>query len=532
MLSTAILGLNPLPSVAATGPAVALYGQSGTFGGLTNKSSLSSGHSFGAKAVPGWGPTAGHSFFYGTAQGGEIILGGFPQTSNALNPTADHMLLSTFKPSGNRYRNLVVPTSNGSPSAVNPYNGLVGGADVSDLQMVTIRGVRKLAFTATTPYHRWAVPEKGIYPSLGFLKQDGKGNWIYDAASSKTAYQLQKINGEAGKEVFPTGQNADPSAPHYDTYSFSMVPYAELGEMALAPRSKYLVINRYLAGDFVVLDAGGRLKGYYKLPEILDLNGGKWAVAPKSIEADPSSNFGDERLLVSYDAYYTAADGTQSWHYPVQEFRFNANEADYTKAMRPVSAAFYDDKGQPHAGLTYDANGNLWIGSTGRGGYGFSGGDVVIYRKDPRSGRRPWDAGVCALPADWPARGWGINCTADVARITGSTSDGWATNIAEDTKTSMIYVTTVLGRVLPIVPTYRAGYVVGGTRKTTIELDAGALRATQQPSGLVWTGKGHIDVARRALWVPARTDWANYPSAKSPEKLSQWAYRINLELIK
>lgn len=511
---------------AAPPPTVMLYGKGGTFGTLESARHVSTGQSIRTQAVTGWEMTPGQSVFYGVAAGGELFFGGFTQNGNALNPSANHMALSVFKPHASSFRNLVIPTSNGSISAVNPYFPDVGGADVADTQAVTVNGLRKLAFISTAPYHRWDEQKYGLYPSLGFLQRDGSGNWSYDAASSKTAQQLQDLNGAAGRDAFPTED--DPYALTQTATNKGMV------ELALLPKSGNLVINRYFGesnGGFVVLDAGGHLKAKYELPDIPDSAGGSWYASPKFVETDPTSALGDERFFIQYDAYYTGPDGTKTAHHPVQEFSFNANEPDYTRAIRPVSAALAtDNEGNNFGYANYDSKGNLWIGSNVPGN-AWNGGDMTVFRRDPETGKRSYETGRCAAPADFPASGWRISCPPEI-RVAGRASDGWLQAIMEDTKpgtakTGTIYGVTVKGRVIPVRPAYRSGLLTGGNPQKIIDLDVYALRDTQ-PGYTVNARKAYIDPASRWLWMPVSTDNATTNQVLNKVQ-PQWAYRVDLD---
>ena len=525
----------PASAGHSTGPAVVLFGRAGTFGTLATATRLGSGHSFGARPVAGWGLTPGQSFFYADAGKGEVLFATYPQSGNAIYPTADHMALSVFRRDSDTFRNITVPTSNGSLSATNPWTnppGVVGGADVSDVQLVrTPDGTEKLAFLSAFPYHLWSIAEKGLYPALGFLRRVN-GQWVYDAAASRSAQQLQDQNGAAGRDAFPTREGpyglGEPTA---STRGFS--------EMAFTPRSGHLVVTQYLGdsslgqrnGRIVVLGLDGSLKASYLLPNVPDPAGGTWHVSPKFVEADPSARLGDERFVVQYDAYYTNAAGVTTWHYPIQEFAYNAA----TRAIRPVTAALegtgYAD-GSELGYANYDRRGNLWVGTKVPGGYGISAGPVVAYTKV--AGRRSYETGPCAVPADFPRRGWQVSCTPDV-KVGGGGHEGYPQAIVEDSvggpggaRKGTIYAVTVTGSVVPIVPTYSGdGRLIGGVRKPVLALDLEPLRAAQ-PGRSVNARKGYIDGAGRSLWIPVATT-SDDPQARVPSTLPQWAYRVDLD---
>lgn len=391
------------------------------------------------------------------------------------------------------------------------------------MAVVTVAGRTKVAFSSYWPYHRWDVAVHGLYPSLGYLGQEAAGSWAYDPAASRTALQLQELNGGLGG-VF---------AGDEDPWARSRVPQLHLGEIAVLPRSGFIVVARYLLQDLVVLTPEGELKGHHAV-RIPAPTGCRWEADPKWVESDPSSAPGDERFFVQYDAYFWDSSGaTPSWHHPVQEFSFAADQPDPARSIRSTTAAFYDERGRPFAGFGYDAAGTLWMGRGNPGGWGFHGGDVVAFAKDPATGTRvTLGHGSTALPAAWPRRGWGVACDASDFSVVvpGADSDGWVTGVLEDTRAGVVWLTTVFGYAIPITPVYRAGRLTAARRGSLIDPQVTALAAAQAPGRQVAPCKGCIDVDHRALWLPIRTQQQDPPDP-APVALPQWAYRIDLDSV-
>lgn len=183
----------PLPTATPTPtpstPNAILYGAAGTFGQLASSSSLPTGQTLKTVAVTNWGFNPGESeFFSALAPDGEIVLGTNPQTDNELYPTADQMNLAVFDPVANTFRNIIIPTSNGTLHATNPFQ-VVGGGSVDGLITATVNGQPKIVFTSAVPYDGWDINQNGEYPTLGYLDVP-TGAVQYDQAVSLTADQI------------------------------------------------------------------------------------------------------------------------------------------------------------------------------------------------------------------------------------------------------------------------------------------------------------------------------------------------------
>lgn len=165
-------------------PVVTLYG-TGFAPAVAAAVVTSTGHTFAAVTVPGWGFGPGVAVFYtAPLPGGAIAITTVPLTLNELQPTADHAELGIFYPAplnpsaaGPRpgFTRIVIPTTTGSLTAVTPGEA-IGGTDAGggDMQVVAGRPV----FTCEGYYFSWNIPTFGLYPALGFL-QNLAGQWAF-----------------------------------------------------------------------------------------------------------------------------------------------------------------------------------------------------------------------------------------------------------------------------------------------------------------------------------------------------------------
>lgn len=318
-------------------PVVTLYGAPGTLPvhgpGTAAMPVTATGHTFAAVPVPGWGFGAGAAVFYAAAlPGGQVALTTVPLTENELQPTADHAELAVFTPPALNpsaagpqpaFQRLVIPTSGGSLTAVEPGHA-IGGTDAGggDMQIIAGRPV----FTCEGYYFGWSIPSTGLYPALGFLR-NLSGTWAYDQASSLTGDQWEATNPTAFATLQPGGITAGNGASYWSPRS--------PGQMAVLPNSGRLVVGHYFgtgsftSGAISVSDASGNLLAAYQIPNIVPTDGTTLTTcAVRDVEADPSSAVNDERFVVIYDAF-----GTGSIQGCFQEFSYNES----TRVIAPVS---------------------------------------------------------------------------------------------------------------------------------------------------------------------------------------------------
>lgn len=478
---------------------------------------LSSGQTYAKSPVRPFQMPPGHTILYCQAGGGQVLCGGFPPTGNSLSSKARTMAIGHFRRSNSAWKNILIPTSTGYTDVPDPYDTLIGGADVADMQLFTVAGERRLAFISGRPFARWDVDLYGLFPSLGFLREITPGVWTYDSAGSFSAQQLQNLNGALGATHFPTVQDV-----------FSGDQTAQNGgfaEIAILPQSQHFVITRYFNtpgiaspnGGFVVISRQGELKGVYNVPTIPPLSaGGSWFAAPKFVEADPTGTVGNERFFVQYDAYHTDSAGVETWHYPDQEFRFDSSVTNPEAAITPVSSSFVSmgTTGQTAGYGDYDASGNLWIGSASSGAFGFNGGNLGKFTTRTSNVLN----GMNAVPANWPTSGWMDTVTPPSSTAIAETY-GYPQSITHDPTKNRIWMATVHGWLL--------GFSMAGVLTHTINLDVGTLQS-QVPNYTVLPSKGAIDLGDRSLWV-AIVPFDVAQALPAGQLVPHWLYRFDLD---
>jgi hypothetical protein len=288
------------------------------------------GHTFNAVPVPGWGFGAGVAVFYtAPLPGGQIAITTVPLTENELQPTADHAEIGIFRPKGpgpgsqNAFARLVIPTSNGSLTAVEPGHA-IGGTDAGGGDMAIVGG--RPVFTCQGYYFNWSIPGTGLYPALGFL-QNLAFQWAYDPVSSLTGDAWEATNPTAFATLQPGGISTGVGANYWSPRS--------PGQMAVLPNSGRLVTGHYFGtgsftgGAISVSDANGNLLAAYQLPNIVPTDGTTLTTcAVRDVQADPSSAVNDERIVVIYDFF-----GTGNIQGCFQEFSYNES----TKVIAPVT---------------------------------------------------------------------------------------------------------------------------------------------------------------------------------------------------
>ena len=504
--------------VDASRTVVTLYGQEGTFGQLAGATATPSGHSFRAVAVPGWGPRPGQApYFTAVASDGTVVIANSTQTDNQVEPTAPDMVLSLFHPDVPSFENLVVPTSRGGTTAVSPASGsaMVGGADIADLELLSVAGEERVAFISASPYDFWSIRDTGLYPTLGFLSRATSGAWTYDAARSLTADDV------AARST--NGARACPASMNLMGESFHDCKLP--AEMALLPASGAFAVTLYASPDdrhsgrLMVVRPDGVVLALLQYPEIRDADGTVLDVLPREVDADPTSTLGDERFAVVFDVL---EGGVQS-AFPLQEFRFDGS------TIRPVSAPILtgDRNGDTVVRFEtarYDHAGNLWAAQNEVGT--LTGGDLAVYVK--RGGTRSLERS-CAAGAD-PGASWGTTCEPDV-RIAATSMAGSIRSFSEDPLTGTMLLGTLSGELVIVHARDQDGGIAFDSPKP-VELGLGQL--LDRTRYLVGVRKASVDVKRRALYLPAMqlenaATCAKYPC--SPRSLAGWLYRLDLDSL-
>jgi hypothetical protein len=498
-------------------PTVTLFGSAGSFGQLQAASRVPTGQTLATNPVPGWGFQPGQSaYFAAVGPDGSVFVANEPQTDNQLAPTAVGMTTAIFDPAARTFRNVAIPTSANGTTATDPGTNppdVVGGADVSDLQPMTVNGVTRIAFLSDVPYHGWNVND-GFYPTFGYFKKSG-GTWAFDPASAKTAQDIQRSGSAGLSGACRTLRNSSAQ---------SFTDCRGTAEMAVLPRSQNLVITQYFedparhqaSGGLMVIDPSGRLLAWYAYPNISRPDGATLSVHPREVETDPTSLPGDERFAVVFDVF--SATG-QIQPFTLQEFSFRAGQ------VTPVSAPILsgDNSGASAVGFEtvhYDYEGNLWAAQARNGT--LTGGSLALYRKI-NGARRTTTA--CGTRPDWSQTQWSLRCPPD-QEFARAASLGVARSLTEDPNTHAILLATLSGDVLAIVSTGEAGsYAV----KPVIDLGLDQLVDRSR----YWVGprKGAVDGNSRSLWLPIQqlqspTICPTYPCL--PKALDQWLARVDL----
>lgn len=383
----------------STPPVVTLYGSS--FPPSLSAAVVSpSGHTFDAYSVPGWGFGAGVACFYtAPLPGGGIVISTVPLSYNELKPTADHAELAIFTPPAANatggtgaasFTRIVIPTSAGATTAVTP-GGAIGGTDAGGGDIAIVGG--RPLFTCEGYYFSWNIGTTGLYPALGFLRNQS-GQWTYDQASSLTGDQWRATNTTAFATIQPGGITTGVGGNYWSPRS--------AGQMAVLPNSGRVVIGHYFgtgsftSGCISVSDANGNLLAAYQVPNITPTDGTTITTAAcRDVQADPSSAVNDERFVILYDAFGTGSI-QQCW----QEFSYN----DSTQTISPVTAPTcpFDTTSTGRVRPIFSffgTDGTLYI-STGNG---LNSGPLAVYLKHP--GGRNTEINAPA-GGSWPTTGW------------------------------------------------------------------------------------------------------------------------------
>ena len=505
-------------------PNAILYGSSGTFGSLASASALPTGQTLQAVSVTNWGFNPGESeFFSALAPDGEIVLGTNPQTDNEVYPTADQMNLGVFDPVANTFRNIVIPTSNGTIHATNPFQS-VGGASVDGLITAIIGGQPKIVFTSSVPYDGWDVSKNGEFPVLGYLDMPS-GGIQYDQALSLTADQIAS-NSALGATACPSSNNL------FNQQVASCHGFAEMEQL---PLSQNFVITQYFplsgthSGGIVVMNPQGAVLARYQYPDISDGQGGYLSVRPREVDVDPTSTGNLEYFAIIFDV--STSTGSQA-NFPLQEFAFDRTTNQIIPISAPILSGGTNSSGQSYRFETakYDSLGNLW--ATQAVTNSLAGGPIVVYANN--SGVRTALEQTCGVPSGWSGANWGQICTPDqTASNTGTY--GQTRSFTEDPQTHTMFAATI-GNSLMRVKQSGSGASLILTTLPAINMNLDALRAIS--SGYIGVRKGVVDPVTRSFYIPVVQVYSpsvcsTWPSTTPcpAQTLNQWLYRFDLNAL-
>jgi hypothetical protein len=332
----------PATAAAATGPAatVTIHGRAGSFGSLAQ--TLPSGQPLGQRAVPDWrfpGVQAGAT---AVAADGTVFVAGRDHHGGGGPPTGGSLLIGAYQPGAGAYTPIRVPTTAGAEVVVGA-DGDPLAPSVADLTPVA--GGEAVAFTVGSSPARPDAGADGTWPVLGILTQVG-GGWRV-AAGDGWANQWTEEQLGAGRE---------------------------LGELVALPRSGTLIVAQAAgrhSGSLLALrvagpDPDGRYAAavvdHYEYPEVPDPETGDYLdLTLRDLQADPTSERGDERFMVGFQDASDSPDRDRPA--PVQEFSYDADAGTIAPVSAPTIPGDRDGEGGSLYGYSatlYDRDGNVW----------------------------------------------------------------------------------------------------------------------------------------------------------------------------
>ena len=495
------------PSTAAPDPvkpAATIYGRVGSFG---VEATYDVDPFVSYQPVGGWGFLPGQAaYFVVVDERGRVVIANAPQTDNQTRPTAVTMAVSIFDPTVNRFNNLVIPTSTGASSAVAIDGSGVGGADVSDLQLIDGQFGQEIVLASVAPYNGWDASRSGVYPTLGVL-DERSGSWVPGAVF--TGAQL-RASSDSGSHLCNRDLPAVPT-PVADCWG--------LNEIGLLPASQLLVGTQYFSepadseanGGIAVLSAQGTVVSTFGYPSV-SVGGRRLKVHLRELDVDPTGSVGDERFIVVFDV--ELAKGVSS-PFVAQEFRFDA----VSSRISAVSFPFVTGGSREGVALgvetaAFDHQGNLWIAESLSNS--LLGGRIAVYNRGSSLDSR------CAVSPRKPSDRWGTACAPD--RVFDTTFDlGLVRSLTEDVVRNRMIAVTMNGSVVVV--------------SSTQSYEAGDLRLDRLVDrNLFWVGprKGAISPDGSTLWVPIQQ--LQSPAACSettcpPVVLDQWLAGLRLDSI-
>jgi hypothetical protein len=387
LVATSLAGLTaaaaPPRRPADPGPepaTITIYGRPGSFGALGD--AVPSGQRLVKRSVPGWGFPAGRQGARTAlaADGTVLIAGrdhGMSLLPPAAAPTAAELVVATYQPATNRYSDVRIATSTGRDRVLDRA-GRPAAPSIADLE--PIAGGTAVAFTVWPADADLDTARDGSWPMFGVLTTVD-GRWQAAPTNQWTAEQLRG-SGPAGPQACP--ERPEPPV-RGECRGFT--------EMAAMARSRDIIVAQYAGlpsnqnGGLTALritgpDAAGRftvrVTGHYMYPRVRDPltadPNDHLAIAPRAIEADPTSRLGDERFAVTLDVVNGNSRDSPT---VVQEFSYDAG----TGAIRPVSAPLIPGDRAPDGAVhgfgavLYDSGGNLWAART----TGLHTGKLAVY---------------------------------------------------------------------------------------------------------------------------------------------------------
>jgi hypothetical protein len=506
--------------VAGGGATEVVYGSAGSFGSLSSTSELPGGQTVSTDAVPGWGFLPGQAVMQAVlGPDGSVVMGSETQTSDQSQATANTMAVSVFNPSANTFQNVVIPTSAGKTSEVEPGYP-TGGADIAALTSVPGHA-HQVAFLSSWPYRGWDANTQGQYPTFGYVGPSAGGSYQEVSGSAKIAYDIDPSGTTCNVQI-PT--TTPPVSDCPGTVTMDALPSS--GDLVVGQYYDNTSAQKY-SGGLMVLSPDGQLRSAYNYPNV---SGSSVYALPREVDADPVTRNGIERFAVVFDVFTSGADGSLvQAPFTMQMFQFNQN----TETITPLSAPFLP--GQTVGGQLahfetahFDEDGNLWADESLTNSA--PGGNIVEYTASSINGRL--SSGSCAVGAS-VASNWGQSCTPDLTLPT-SPWFGDVRSITQDTGTGALYFASESGIIMPVAPTNGARSVwSSGT-----PFDYGINSLVDRNSVVVWPRQGTIDPTTGYLWLPveqlestAACNLGTWACHSAPTQINQWLMRINVRQL-
>ncbi len=503
-------------------PTETVYGTSGSFGRLADTSVLPGGQSVSTDAVPGWGFLPGQAVM-GAVLGpdGSIVMGGEPQTSNQSQATATTMSVAAFDPSANTFQNVVIPTSAGDTTEVEPGYP-TGGADIAALASVPGHA-HQVAFLSSWPYRGWDATTQGQYPTFGYVAPSAGGSYQVVAGSAQLAYDIDPSGTTCPVQVAGT---SPPVSDCPGTAAMDVLPTS--GDLVVAQYFDNVPAHKY-SGGLMVLSPNGQLRSSYNYPNV-NASGQTVYALPREVDADPVTKNGMERFAVIFDVFTSGAGGSLvQAPFTMQLFQFNTTDGSIT----PLSSPFLP--GQTINGEVahfetahFDQHGNLWADESLTNSD--PGGNIVEYASASIDNRLV--TGSCGIGPS-AAANWGQACTPDLTLPT-SPWFGDVRSITEDTATGALYFASESGVIMPVVPVKGSGS--GFTTGTAFDYGINSLVDRNQV--VIVPRQGTIDPATGYLWLPieqlestSACNPGDFSCRSAPVPTNQWLLRINVRQL-
>jgi hypothetical protein len=249
---------------------------------------------------PGMGP-----FFSQVLPDGTIALPQIQLAINQVTNTGLTMTMGFWSQKDSVFYAVRVPTSTGVYEVPAPGD-TAGGADLCDSTVVTfdtVFGPETILYGLSAfPYKGWNTATYGEWPVLPAFKLNAtSGRWEYYPSRSIYPSTLRTSDPLYGAQAWPTTVNI-----YGQTVTTTKLP----AECVTLPQSGHIAICLYAprtgrrVGAVVVVDADAKTQAaYYEFPDWTSPGGSLLTAFPRDINADPTSDVNDERILINLDTF-------------------------------------------------------------------------------------------------------------------------------------------------------------------------------------------------------------------------------------